>query len=98
MSLQDWIQPTSWSLWSIIRGFKIGITKYAKQYNIPFARQSRYHDRIIRNNEEYEGFTGLDEYPDYNPDRVTKTIIRCKNVPACGATMLDYTINHVESS
>lgn len=54
MSLQDWIQPKSWSLWSIIRGFKIGITKYARQIDMPFAWQWRYHDRIIRNNHEYE--------------------------------------------
>ncbi len=47
------IGPKSWSLWSIVRGYKIGVTKYAKQNNIPFARQSRYHDHIIRDQEEF---------------------------------------------
>ncbi len=52
------IQHQSWSLWSIVRGFKIGITKYATSWiQIPywdtFARQPRYHDRIIRNEDEY---------------------------------------------
>lgn len=44
----------SWSLGAIIRWFKIGITKYAKQNTIPFLRQWRYHDHIIRNHDEYE--------------------------------------------
>ena len=46
-----------WSLWSIIRGFKIGVTKYANANNIPFARQSRYHDHIIRNESDYNHIT-----------------------------------------
>lgn len=33
-----------WSLGAIIRGFKIGVTKYANTHNIPFTRQWRYHD------------------------------------------------------
>lgn len=41
------------SLWSIIRWYKIGVTKYANQHNIPFARQWRYHDHIIRNEQSY---------------------------------------------
>lgn len=52
-SLQSGIQPTSWSLWSIVRWYKIWITKYAKQHNIPFKRQSRYHDHIIRGEKSY---------------------------------------------
>jgi hypothetical protein len=34
--------------------FKGAITKYANQNNIPFSRQSRYHDHVIRNESSYE--------------------------------------------
>jgi putative transposase len=37
------------NLASVIRGFKIGVTKYAIKNNIDFAWQPRYYDRIIRN-------------------------------------------------
>ena len=46
--------PQSQNLASIIRGFKIGITKYAKMNKIDFNWQSRYHDHIIRNEVELE--------------------------------------------
>ncbi len=45
--------PQSQNLASIVRGFKIGVTKYARQHQIPFSWQPRYHDHIIRNAEEY---------------------------------------------
>ena len=45
--------PQSKNLASIIRGFKIGVTKNARQINADFAWQSRYHDHIIRNDESY---------------------------------------------
>jgi REP element-mobilizing transposase RayT len=41
--------PQSQNIASIIRGFKIGVTKYARQNNIPFLWQALFHDRIIRN-------------------------------------------------
>ena len=44
--------PQSKNLASVIRGFKIGVTKFARQNNIPFAWQSRYYDRIIRDTAE----------------------------------------------
>jgi len=44
--------PTQ-SLWSIIRNIKSRVTKYTNQNNLVFARQSRYHDHIIRNEDEY---------------------------------------------
>lgn len=40
-------------LWQIIGTFKSNITKYANEHNLVFARQSRYHDHIIRNEWEY---------------------------------------------
>ena len=31
-----------------MRGFKIGVTKYARQHQIAFAWQERYHDHVVR--------------------------------------------------
>lgn len=48
-------QTYQWpTLWQIVASFKWNVTKHANQQKIPFARQSRYHDRIIRNHDEYE--------------------------------------------
>ncbi|MBM4422404.1 MAG: hypothetical protein FJ030_03300 [Chloroflexi bacterium] len=44
--------PQSQNLASIIRGYKIGVTKFARRNHIPFEWQARYHDRVIRNAEE----------------------------------------------
>jgi REP element-mobilizing transposase RayT len=41
--------PQSKNLASIVRGFKIGVTKYARSNNIDFGWQSRFNDHIIRN-------------------------------------------------
>ena len=38
------------NLASIIRGFKIAVTTYARKHHIDFAWQERFHDRIIRDN------------------------------------------------
>jgi putative transposase len=46
--------PQSKNLASIARGYKIGVTKYARQRNLPFKWQARYHDHVIRNRGEYE--------------------------------------------
>ena len=46
--------PQSQNLASIVRGYKIGVTKFARQNNIPFVWQPRYHDHVIRNAGEYE--------------------------------------------
>jgi REP element-mobilizing transposase RayT len=45
--------PQSKNLASIIRGFKSAVTKYAVMYRIPFAWQTRFHDRVIRDNDEH---------------------------------------------
>jgi len=45
--------PQSDNLPSIIRGFKIGVTKDARKHNPLFAWQARYHDHIIRSTDEY---------------------------------------------
>ena len=45
--------PQSQNLGSIIRGFKIGVKKFATMNNIDFGWQSRFHDHIIRDKPEY---------------------------------------------
>lgn len=45
--------PQSQNLASIIRGFKIGVTKNVRIINPDFAWQARYHDHIIRNDLAY---------------------------------------------
>ena len=46
--------PQSQNLASIIRGFKIGVTKNARQIKSDFAWQPRFHDHIIRNDASFE--------------------------------------------
>ena len=46
--------PQSQNLASIIRGYKTGVTKYARNNNINFTWQSRFHDHIIRNSKSYQ--------------------------------------------
>jgi putative transposase len=46
--------PQSRNLASIVRGYKIGVTKYAHQNAIPFSWQARYHDHVIRDAGEFE--------------------------------------------
>ncbi len=45
--------PQSKNLAAIIRGFKIGVTKNARQINSEFTWQPLFHDHIIRNDESY---------------------------------------------
>ncbi len=46
---------TSKTIWSIIRWFKIGVTKYTREYtNIFQIWQPNYYDRIIRNENELD--------------------------------------------
>jgi putative transposase len=56
--------PQSNNMASIIRGFKIGVKKWATINNKHFEWQSRYYDRIIRNDEELEN---IREYIRNNP-------------------------------
>jgi putative transposase len=51
---QNRLGPQSQNLASIVRGYKIGVTKYARQHNLPFKWQARYHDHVIRNQDEHE--------------------------------------------
>ncbi len=45
--------PQSRNLASIIRGFKIGVTKYARHHDPIFEWQSLYHDIIIRDDRAF---------------------------------------------
>jgi len=45
---QNQFGPQSHNLASVIRGFKVGVTKNARRIHPEFAWQTRYHDRIIR--------------------------------------------------
>ena len=56
--------PQSKNLASIIRGFKIGVTKNARTINADFAWQSRFYDHIIRND---ESFSRIRDYIKSNP-------------------------------
>ncbi|MCI0729104.1 MAG: hypothetical protein L0332_20625, partial [Chloroflexi bacterium] len=51
---QNKFGPQSKNLASIVRGYKIGVTKYSQEHDIPFQWQPRYHDHVIRNAEELE--------------------------------------------
>ncbi len=52
------------TLGTIIRGLKARVTKYARENGIPFAWQPRYHDRIVRNQNE---MNRIAEYIEHNP-------------------------------
>jgi len=41
--------PQSKNLSSIVRGFKIGVTKFVRNNNLLFEWQERFYDHIIRN-------------------------------------------------
>ncbi len=56
----------SQNLASIIRGYKVGVKKYATIHHIDFAWQSRFHDRIIRND---RAFQNIAKYIKNNPDK-----------------------------
>ncbi len=45
--------PQSKNLASIIRGYKVGVTKNTRKIKPDFAWQSRYHDHIIKNETEH---------------------------------------------
>ena len=44
--------PQSRNIGSIIRGFKIGVTKESNKDKIPFGWQPRFYDHIIRSNQD----------------------------------------------
>lgn len=65
--------PQSRNLASVVRGFKIGVTKYANEHNLSFAWQPRFHDHIIRN--QYE----MNHIGDYINNNVARWKEDCYN-------------------
>ena len=58
--------PQSKNLASIIRGYKIGVTKNAKKINPLWQWQARYYDHIIKNDMAYQN---IKEYIINNPKK-----------------------------
>lgn len=58
--------PQSKNLASIVRGFKIGVTKNARKIHANFGWQSRFHDHIIRND---KSFHNISNYIINNPKK-----------------------------
>ena len=56
--------PQSRNLGSVIRGIKSAVTHLANEKQISFAWQTRYHDHIIRSQEE---MNNIAEYIEHNP-------------------------------
>jgi putative transposase len=56
LDYQDWqpntFGPQSKNLASILRGYKIGVTKHGKTEGVHFGWQPRFHDRIVRDADE----------------------------------------------
>ena len=52
------------TLGTVIRGLKARVTKFARENGIPFGWQSRYHDRIVRSQNE---MNRIAEYIEQNP-------------------------------
>ena len=50
---QNEFGPQSLNLASVIRGFKIGVTRFAKQSGLEFGWQARFHDHVIRNLDDW---------------------------------------------
>jgi REP element-mobilizing transposase RayT len=56
--------PQRKNLASVIRGFKSAVTMFARKNNITFDWQTRFYDRIIRNDQEYYR---IEKYIEENP-------------------------------
>ena len=63
--------PQSQNLASIVRGYKIGVTKSAKKIDPNWQWQPRYHDHIIRNMESFKRITTyiINNPRNWNEDR-----------------------------
>ena len=58
--------PQSQNLVSVVRGYKVGVTMYARRNDTAFSWQARYHDRVIRSEAEYER---VQHYIEMNPQQ-----------------------------
>jgi REP element-mobilizing transposase RayT len=58
--------PQSQNLASVVRGYKVGVTMYARRNDMAFSWQARYHDRVIRSEAEYDR---VQHYIEMNPQQ-----------------------------
>jgi REP element-mobilizing transposase RayT len=58
--------PQRQNLASVIRGYKVGVKKYAMVHGIEFMWQPRYYDRVVRSPNE---LNRIRTYIDLNPDK-----------------------------
>ncbi len=67
--------PQSKNLASIIRGFKIGVTKNARTINPEFTWQPRFHEHIIRNQKSHQHISEyiINNARRWNKDTFNKT-------------------------
>lgn len=68
-AMKNQFGPQSQNLASIVRGFKIGVTKYARAIHPEFMWQARYHDIIIR---DERSFINIANYILNNPAKWEK--------------------------
>lgn len=65
---------------SIIREFKMSVTKYCNQKNISFTWQKSFYNRIIRNKKELETFCKYTKYSPVNWEKDEENIFPKKNI------------------
>ncbi|MBI1921803.1 MAG: hypothetical protein HYS23_12075 [Geobacter sp.] len=92
--------PQSRNLASIVRGFKIGVTKYSHANDIDFAWQPRYHDRIIRDEQELFAVRTYihnnplewvsDEYSDGGDVVDCRDAADCRDAKSCVSTRISF--------
>ncbi len=58
--------PEHQNLAAVMRGFKAGVTAFANANQISFGWQARYHDRIIRDDDE---LNRIRQYVENNPQK-----------------------------
>ena len=66
LNYQNAFGPQRGNLAAVIRGFKSGVSALAKQNALAFGWQSRYHDRVVRNDDELKR---IQQYIANNPAR-----------------------------
>jgi len=67
--------PQYKNLSSIIRGYKSGVTTFARKNNIYFNWQSKFHDHIIRSMDEYQRISNyiINNPAKWNEDKLYRT-------------------------
>ncbi|GAB2473179.1 hypothetical protein GCM10011375_26580 [Hymenobacter qilianensis] len=66
LSYQNKFGPQRENLAAVLRGFKAGVSSWARSKNLDFKWQAGFHDRVIRNENELEK---IRHYIATNPSR-----------------------------